>query len=403
MKNRPLDKVLLGVSFLATKKSAKILKKPTKIINEAKYSGAVTEYAIANNPNFGRARISTAGVYSITKEMIIDTFPLSYGNAAKWTVSLTNGVKFVSSEIVANWDKDGKNLKYSEFGVNTISDDEGSFDIVVDGKNVLLKFIPINGEWNVKLIRNILGISFQPTSIANFRTFSWIFPAPNGSYDQLGNNNDRSYDENFFYVKIDDEWLRTPLVNFTVNVSSNSGEDLYWYNNLPFVDRPRVGLPKCPTDPGLVGAQTFDDDYFYIKDDVWKRVLLINFLPSKMTTFNTFSWIFPAPNNSNDSFGNNNDRSYDENFFYAKVDNQWLRSPLINFTVNVSPNSGENEYWYDNLPFVDRPRASVPTLPVDFGLIGAQTFDDDYFYIKDNIWKRILLINFLPSKMTTFE
>ena len=195
MKNKSFDKALLGASSLAPKKSAKILKKeakmpamsilavndvlisgklasstvtdketkkPAKIINEAKYSGAVTEYRVTNNPTLTRTRISTSGVYSIIKEAIVDTLPLSYGNAAKWTITVTNGVKFVSSEIIANWDKDGENLKYTEFGTNPISDDDGVFDVVVEKKNVLLKFIPVHGEWNVKTIRTVLGFIKKP-------------------------------------------------------------------------------------------------------------------------------------------------------------------------------------------------------------------------------------------------
>jgi hypothetical protein len=68
----------------------------------------------------------------------------------------------------------------------------------------------------------------------------------------------------------------------------------------------------------------------------------------------------------------------------------------------VSTNTDENEFWYDNLPFVDRPRVPIPSTPLDPGLVGAQTFDDDFFYVKDIIWKRTLLINFISNKMTVF-
>jgi len=406
MKKKISEKTFLSRNFLPSTKSAKILNKVTKVANETKFSGNTPEFSVANNPNLTRARITTSAVSSIVKESVIDMLPISHGNVVRWIVSLTNGVKFVSSEIFANWNEDGSNLRYTEFGVNTITDDDGFFSVVREKDNILLKFTPVKNAWNAKSIRTVLGLFSQPAKIITFdkRTFSWIFPVPTRSSDPIGVDNDRSYDENFFYAKINGRWLRTPLVDFTINLSTDSGEDEYWYDNLPFVDRPRSPVPLTPFDTGLVGAQTFDDDFFYVKGDIWKRTLLLNFITNKMTTFGEeeFSWIFPVPVSSNDPIGVDNDRSYDENFFYAKVDGQWLRTPLVDFTINLSTDSGEDEYWYDNLPFVDRPRSTIPLTSNDPGEIGAQTFDDDFFYVKDIIWKRALLLNFITNKMTVF-
>lgn len=288
MKKKILEKTFLSRSFLPSTKSARILTKVTKVAKETKFSGNTVEFSVANNPNLTRVRVSTSAVSSISKEAIIDILPTEYGNSVIWLIALTNGSKVFSNQILANWNKDGDDLRYTEFGVNAITDDLGFLSVVREKNNILLKFTPIGNEWNAKSIRKVLGLPSEPAQIVSFstlRVFSWVFPAPTNSNDPLGVDNDRSYDENFFYAKINGQWLRTPLVNFSINVSTNTDENEFWYDNLPFVDRPRVPIPSTPLDPGLVGAQTFDDDFFYVKDIIWKRTLLINFISNKMTVF----------------------------------------------------------------------------------------------------------------------
>ena len=114
-------------------------------------------------------------------------------------------------------------------------------------------------------------------------------------------------------------------------------------------------------------------------------------------------WIFPVPTSSSDPIGGNNDRSYDENFFYAKLSGSWVRTPITTFIDPTPTDSGEIDYWYNNLPFVDYPRRSPrPTSINDSGLAGDQSYDYDYFYVNPSKWKRTLLTNFSGSKMTTF-
>jgi hypothetical protein len=183
MRKKNLDKNFLSRNFLvgkyntnvstvktlSSKKSTKDLTKIVKPINEAKFSGNTPEFSVANNPNLTRARVSTSAVASITKETVIDLLPIEYGNAVKWIVALTNGSKVVSSEIFANWNEDGSNLTYTEVGVNTITNDDGFFNVVIEKNNVLLKFTPVKDVWNAKSIRTVLGLFSQPAKIVTFR------------------------------------------------------------------------------------------------------------------------------------------------------------------------------------------------------------------------------------------
>lgn len=124
---------------------------------------------------------------------------------------------------------------------------------------------------------------------ANPKKLNWIFPVPTSSNDSIGNNNSRSYDENFFYAKISGKWYRTPISVFTFPDDSTA-EDPYLTNNLPFVDTPRF-RPSPPsnsnvTDGSVFGDQTYGNIFFYIKVSKWKRSRLnIYYDTNKMTKF----------------------------------------------------------------------------------------------------------------------
>jgi hypothetical protein len=119
------------------------------------------------------------------------------------------------------------------------------------------------------------------------------------------------------------------------------------------------------------------------------------------------NWVFPVPTSSNDPIGNNNSRSYDENYFYAKVAGKWLRTPITTWN-GISP-SGEGPDRSDlstNLPFVDAPRRKpLPNNPHDTNQVdvGDQTYDVEYFYIRISNWKRSRLnIYYDTNKMARF-
>lgn len=113
------------------------------------------------------------------------------------------------------------------------------------------------------------------------------------------------------------------------------------------------------------------------------------------------NWILPAPTSSLDPRGGNNARSYDENFFYAKISGSWVRTPIHMYDTS-SLDVGEVSYWYNNLPFVDAPRRSPAPNRLDSGFAGDQSYDRDFFYVKPSLWKRTPLDYFDASKMTMF-
>jgi hypothetical protein len=118
------------------------------------------------------------------------------------------------------------------------------------------------------------------------------------------------------------------------------------------------------------------------------------------------NWIFPVPVSSNDTIGNNNSRSYDENYFYAKISGKWYRTPIA--VYNYIPSEGpDNPNLSTSLPFVDAPRfkplPSSSNSPSQGGLTSDQSYDTEYFYIKPSIWKRSLLnIYYNTNKMSRF-
>lgn len=127
---------------------------------------------------------------------------------------------------------------------------------------------------------NVDAFYKQPTQV-----FSWIFPPPTSSYDPSGVNNNRSYDQDYFYTKINGLWYRTPIAIWTDTTPTDPGEVPYWYSNLPFVDRPRKApRPIATTETGLLGQQSYDYDYFYIDVSAWKRSPLILYEPPPTMT-----------------------------------------------------------------------------------------------------------------------
>ena len=125
---------------------------------------------------------------------------------------------------------------------------------------------------------------------------------------------------------------------------------------------------------------------------------------AEFVTDKVVRWTFPVPTNSNDAVGVENSRSYDENYFYAKVGGKWLRAPITLFT-EAGASTADNPYWNVNLPFVDDPRylPVPPNSSYPANLTGDQSYDLDFFYIKASQWKRSpLFIYDIVNKMAQF-
>lgn len=117
--------------------------------------------------------------------------------------------------------------------------------------------------------------------------FNWITPPPSSSYDSIGKNGNRSYDENFYYFKDQTTWYRTPITIFDYT-ATDSGEHTGSYYNLPYVVPPRfLPVPHNSNDQlqAQNGNESYDDEFYYIKPSKWKRSTMIIFTPSKMTLF----------------------------------------------------------------------------------------------------------------------
>jgi hypothetical protein len=134
-------------------------------------------------------------------------------------------------------------------------------------------------------------VSYQDVFVkGNPRTLHWVFPVPVDSNDPIGNNKSRSYDENYFYAKIDNKWYRTPITTWLNQAQGGAGpdrDDITY--NLPYIDPPRhKPLPTNAHDTSGIelGDQTYDTEYFYIKVSQWKRSRLnIYYDTNKMTRF----------------------------------------------------------------------------------------------------------------------
>lgn len=134
-------------------------------------------------------------------------------------------------------------------------------------------------------------VSYQDVFVrGNPRYLHWLLPPPTSSNDPKGNDKSRSYDESYFYAKIDGKWYRTPLTTWTVGSPIGQGPDRDDISTgLPYIDPPRhKPLPTHPNDTQDIetGDQTYDAEYFYVKVSKWKRTRLnIYFDNHKMTRF----------------------------------------------------------------------------------------------------------------------
>lgn len=123
--------------------------------------------------------------------------------------------------------------------------------------------------------------------------------------------------------------------------------------------------------------------------------------------FRKLNWLFPPPKSSNDPIGIDGNRSYDKNYFYAKINGKWYRTAITTWTFVDGPLPPDDNNLTSNLPFVDLPRSGLGGSPTDTrcSTEGDQTYDKTFFYIKvdANTWKRTRLnIYKTPYKMAIF-
>lgn len=148
--------------------------------------------------------------------------------------------------------------------------------------NDLEQLMPKTG-WKIFAYKDAFAIQIQ-------NTVRWVFPPPKTSYDAFGTNGEKSYDENYLYVKFSGLWYRVPLAIYTFIGSRRDTDNPTLVLNPPFSDN-RAGYPGITSYDlacSMLGDQTYDNDFFYVRvnSKTWKRTTLNVFqIAYKMTIF----------------------------------------------------------------------------------------------------------------------
>ena len=215
-----------------------------------------------------------------------------------------------------------------------------------------------------------------------------IIPAPKGAWFFRRNN--------FFFVNmtgaVDGTWI--PLPYKTVVLPRPNPNKLIIYRepyelwekkSNGFLDDFRELLPK--TDWEFVS----NEDVFFDKEE------------------SGFDWIFypgfgVPPTSSIDPGGGQWSRGFTDDFYYLKSGSLWYRTPLALFYFQ-GVDIGEQPNLYSNPPFVSPPRyLPLPSssFTVDSSILGVESYDRDFYYIKANPWKRSSLNIYETMNMTIF-
>lgn len=204
-------------------------------------------------------------------------------------------------------------------------------------------------------------------------------------------------DKNFYINHQGDEygeWVKLPYTTVTLS-RPNPNKIIIYSHRFQLWEKMEDGIKI----PWIMG----DREVSYNPKMGWKSISYEDAFMS-IPDPRPFNWIFPPPASSYDPRGSDKNRSYDENFFYAKTASVWYRTPITLYTFAGNP-SGENANLQNNLPFVVVPRATpVPSSSYQSDSVkpGDQTYDADFFYIKPSVWKRSALSVYSPSQMTIF-
>lgn len=193
---------------------------------------------------------------------------------------------------------------------------------------------------------------------------------------------------------------------FYVNISGNINAN--WqklpYRTVIIPPPPLTKLIKFKTDAELWIKTTdgYINEFKELLPKTGWKLSSYNDVFAKLFTRN-LNWFFPVPASSNDPVGVDGNRSYDENYFYAKISGKWYRSPIVTYNFPGAA-SVDRPDLSTNLPFVDKPRLlPVPPNSNFPGINGDQTYDYDFFYVKVTNFKRVpLQIFYNPNKMTRF-
>lgn len=197
------------------------------------------------------------------------------------------------------------------------------------------------------------------------------------------------------------------FVNYNGNLESGAWEKLpYRTVIIPAPPASKVIQYKKPYEIWLKTTDGFyNDENKLMPKTGWKFYAYKDAFA--MLVFRKITWHFPVPTSSYYSGGVDGNRSYDDDFFYAKIGGIWYRTPVTLWNFVDTPIPVEDPSISTSLPFVDLPRAGLGLDPYDTACsqVGDQTYDSGFFYIKVNstTWKRsrLSLYKILP-KMALF-
>lgn len=98
-------------------------------------------------------------ITNVSSYLVIDSFPTTMGNSAKWLLSINDGSNYKTSELMCIWDYTGR-TNFAEYTTNALGTVAGFFSVVLAGgsepRTVTLIANPSIGTWTIKMLRFIL-------------------------------------------------------------------------------------------------------------------------------------------------------------------------------------------------------------------------------------------------------
>lgn len=98
-------------------------------------------------------------ITNVSSYLVIDSFPTTMGNSAKWLLSINDGSNYKTSELMCIWDYTGR-TNFAEYTTNALGTVAGFFSVVLAGgsepRTVTLIANPPIGTWTIKMLRFIL-------------------------------------------------------------------------------------------------------------------------------------------------------------------------------------------------------------------------------------------------------
>ena len=93
-------------------------------------------------------------VNNVSMSTVIDAFPDTIGNSAKWLISINDGTSFKTSEMTSIWDPVSDLSNFTETTTNTIGQTiPVAFSTNISSDAVRLIANPASGSWRIKIFR----------------------------------------------------------------------------------------------------------------------------------------------------------------------------------------------------------------------------------------------------------